>query len=406
MARGNQKKGKYRGIYYREHLTRKNGVRKDKYFILRYTVNGKRREEGFGWESEGFTETKAYMSLCEIRENIKNGSGFCSLNEKAILAKDEKLKQEAEVIAENAKNITFGQTWDKIYEPIYLNQKRAKVQQNELIDYKKYIEPLLSKLVLRHIVPADIEQIKGLMKEKAPATVNHVIDVVRQVFNAAKNAGIFSGENPASKVVRLKKDNRRIRFLTKEEAKTLLEELSKCQSPNLHDIAVLGLYCGLRAGEIFALQWIDVDFVNRKISIRDPKGVFNRFAQMNNLVYEMLHKRYINQLSDEYVFTKRGGGKINEVSDQFQRIVNRLGLNENITDQRNKVVFHTLRHTFASWLAMGGIDIFTIKELMGHSDIKMTQRYMHLAPNKFASAIAVLDAPMSPLLPLKEEKNT
>ena len=77
-----KQKTKFKGVYYRQHPTRKNGVRLDRYFILRYTVNGKQREEGYGWESEGYTETKAAAEIETIRENIKKGVGYTSLKEK------------------------------------------------------------------------------------------------------------------------------------------------------------------------------------------------------------------------------------------------------------------------------------------------------------------------------------
>lgn len=391
-------KSKYKGIYYKEHPTRKNGsIRKDRYFYLRYTCNGKQREEGFGWESEGFTEQKAIATLNEIKENIKKGSGFFSLKEKSEQAAAQKEQEQAAAAAEKAKNITFSELWQNIYLPSYLNNKIKKTQQNEKIVYEKYIKPLLGNLRLYEIKPAGIEKIKEIMKNRAPATVNHTIAVIRQAFNAAKKAGIYTNENPASQVKHLKKDNRRIRFLTKEEAQVLFTELSKCKTSNLYDMSLLGLHCGLRANEIFSLQRIDLDFNNKKIAIRDPKGCFNRFANMTDAVFEMLKHRTQTLQPQNYVFVSAKGEKIKEVSNQFQRIVDGIGLNSGITDSRNKVVFHTLRHTFASWLAMAGVDIYTIKELMGHSDIKMTQRYMHLAPNKFTAAVAVLDEKL-PLL--------
>lgn len=63
-----------------------------------------------------------------------------------------------------------------------------------------------------------------------------------------------------------------------------------------------------------------------------------------------------------------------------------LGLNDGITDRRQKVVAHTLRHTFASWHVMAGTDIYTLKELLGHSVIQMTERYSHLAPAALQNA--------------------
>lgn len=399
-------KGKQKGIYFREHPTRKNGaIRKDRYFYLRYTLNGKQREEGFGWESEGKTEEKAFLALCEIKENIKKGSGFFSLKEKAEQAAAEKEREKAAAAAESAKNITFTELWENIYKPAYLNNKIPKTQQNETIAYTKYIEPVLGNIRLLDITPTAIEKIKSVMDKRAAATVNHALAIVRQMFNAAKKSGVYTGDNPTSQVKHLKKDNRRIRFLSREEAALLFQHLAQCKTSNLNDMALLALNCGLRANEIFSLQRIDLDFINKKIAIRDPKGIFNRFANMTTAVYDMLHQRTAALAPQDYVFVSEKGEKIKEVSNQFQRIVDSIGLNKGVTDRRNKVVFHTLRHTFASWLAMAGVDIYTIKELMGHSDIKMTQRYMHLAPGKFTAAIAVLDTPML-LPPLPKEEKT
>lgn len=401
------KKTNHTGIYFREHPTRKNGsIRKDRYYILRYTLNGKQQGEGFGWESEGFTEQKAIAALNEIKENIKKGSGFFSLKEKAELAAAEKEREKAAAAVAAAKNITLAELWDNIYKPSYLDNKIAKTGQNETIAYTKYIKPTLGDMHILDITPTAIERIKTVMKKRAPATINHALNVVRQMFNAAKAAGIYTGDNPSSQVKRLKKDNRRIRFLTREEASVLFQRLAECKTPNLYDMSLLALNCGLRAGEIFSLQRIDIDFNNKKIAIRDPKGVFNRFANMTAAVYDMLYHRVTTLKPQDYIFLSEKGEKIKEVSNQFQRIVDSLGFNTGVTDSRNKVVFHSLRHTFASWLAMAGVDIYTIKELMGHSDIKMTQRYMHLAPNKFTSAISVLDTPLITTQPQQSESSS
>lgn len=397
-------KSKYTGIYFREHPNRKNGsIRKDRYYYLRYTLNGKQREEGFGWESEGFTEQKAVAALNEIKENIKKGTGFFSLNEKAAQAAAEKEREKAAASALAAKNITLTELWDNIYKPSYLDNKIPKTQKNETSDFTKYIKPTLGDMRLLDITPTAIERIKSVMHKRAPATINHTLDIIRQMFNAAKKAGIYTGDNPSSQVKRLKKDNRRLRFLSREEAALLFQRLSECKTQNLYDMSLLALNCGLRAGEIFSLQRIDLDFHNKKIAVRDPKGIFNRFANMTAAVYEMLYHRAATLAPQDYIFLSEKGEKIKEVSNQFQHIVDALGLNNGVSDRRNKVVFHTLRHTFASWLAMAGVDIYTIKELMGHSDIRMTQRYMHLAPNKFTSAIAVLDTPLITTQPQQSE---
>lgn len=76
-----------------------------------------------------------------------------------------------------------------------------------------------------------------------------------------------------------------------------------------------------------------------------------------------------------------------QISASFKRIVEEIGLNEGISDPRQKVVFHTLRHTFASWLVQKGTPLYTVAELMGHKSLTMTSRYAHLAPENMRNAV-------------------
>jgi len=91
------------------------------------------------------------------------------------------------------------------------------------------------------------------------------------------------------------------------------------------------------------------------------------------------------------LFTRRDGLKVSALSNSFDRAVDRLGLNEGVTDLRQKVTFHTLRHTFASWLAIQGESLVTIREMMGHKSFEMTKRYAHLIPDRKRVASANLE---------------
>jgi integrase len=71
-----------------------------------------------------------------------------------------------------------------------------------------------------------------------------------------------------------------------------------------------------------------------------------------------------------------------------------LGFNNGVTDPRQKVVFHTLRHTFASWLAEQSVDLYSVKELMGHGTLAMTERYSHHSPDKLRRAVKTFEAGM------------
>jgi hypothetical protein len=79
------------------------------------------------------------------------------------------------------------------------------------------------------------------------------------------------------------------------------------------------------------------------------------------------------------------------ISKTFDRTVKCLGFNDGVTDRRQRVVFHTLRHTFGSWLAMQGMHILTIKELLGHKSTAMTERYSHLIPDMKKQAALALE---------------
>ena len=88
--------------------------------------------------------------------------------------------------------------------------------------------------------------------------------------------------------------------------------------------------------------------------------------------------------------SEASGRQIKKISHVFWRVVKDLGLNKDISDSSQKVVFHTLRHTFASWLAQQGTPLLTIKELMGHKSIEMTMRYAHLIPDQKIDAVKQL----------------
>ena len=168
-------------------------------------------------------------------------------------------------------------------------------------------------------------------------------------------------------------------------------------------MALLSLHSGLRAGEIFKLTWADIDIDRGTMFIRDPKNVKNRYAYMTEVVKAMLTTRKaekdakakLSKNKDEkvsdLVFPSRKSEQAERISKTFSRVVDGLKLNEGRTDARQRVVYHSLRHTYASWLAQDGVNLFTIKELLGHSQISMTERYSHLQPGTFQSAVKVLE---------------
>jgi len=124
--------------------------------------------------------------------------------------------------------------------------------------------------------------------------------------------------------------------------------------------------------------------------LRDTKNKKNRIAFMTSAVKEVL-SQMVRRNNDDLVFPHPHGKKYTEISRSFERVVKELHLNEGVTDRRQKVVFHTLRHTYASWLVESGVDLYTVKTLLGHSTLAMTERYSHLGNNTLQNAVRVFE---------------
>lgn len=381
-----------KGIRYREHESRKHGIRPDRYYTLRYYVDSKRVEESLGWSSEGWTLEKARAELIRLKEANKLGLQEVTLREKRKKAEKERKEQEILESQKALTEISFSSFWEEYYLPFAKQSKSPKSVKTEEGFYRNWINEVIGQIPLKDISITNLQLLMQKLRDsgKSPRTSEYCFAVISQVWNYALNFQLVSGKNPVKLIKQPKFDNQRIRFLTKDEAKALLDALSK-NTPEVHDMAVLSLFGGLRLGEIMTLHWADVSFEHKTITILDPKSKKNRHCFINQQILSVLQKRFTGQNRDELVFPTKEGTQKSFLSKSFARTVNQLKLNENITDQRQKIVFHSLRHTFASWLVQNGIPIYTVAELMGHSTLEMTKRYAHLAPDTLQTAATSLD---------------
>lgn len=374
------------GVRYRINKKRKHGVKFDRYFAIRYQKDGKRKEEGLGYTSEGWTAERAALELAKLKIAHKTGEGHTRLSEKRETVKKTKEKQKRDAM-------TFATIFNDRYFPEAKGEKHRETYNREKSLFKKWISPVIGKMSLKDIAPFHLEKIKKNMKDAGSAarSIQYALAVIRQLFNWSYKNGLFNGDNPVSKVKKPAVDNRRTRFLTPDEADVLLNKL-KAESVETWEMALLSLHCGLRASEIFRLTWGDIDNPEPgTIFARDTKPTRNRVAYMTTDVKEALLDRDIGA-KDQLVYPAPGGEVRREISRIYERVVNDLGFNEGVSDRRDRVVFHTLRHTYASWLVQAGESIYTIKDLMGHSTLVMTERYSHLAPENKRQTVKTIEA--------------
>jgi integrase len=398
----------YKGVRYREHESRKHGVKKDRYYAIRYQRDGKRIEEGLGWTTEldpkdkkHWTAEKAAIVLAELKEAARGlEKGPTRLREKRNIEDERKEAEKTEQERLEKEAVTFDAFFTDTYLPQATADKKSRSVTREEGLFKVWISPAIGHLPLKTIMAFHLEKLKKTMADKvqSPRSVEYALSVIRQVFNTARRLGAFEGENPTANVKFPKPDNGRMRFLTRGEADKLLKSL-KVKSADVHDMTLLSLHAGLRFGEIASLTWQDIDLGKSVLTIRDAKAG-SRYAFLTEQAAAMLKARTEGKPS-EYVFQGRNG-KLDRLSLSFFRSVEELKLNEGIDDPRLQICFHSCRHSYASWLIDQGADLYTVQKLLGHKTNVMTQRYAHLSENRLRDAAMALGAAWTKQEPTEE----
>lgn len=262
----------------------------------------------------------------------------------------------------------------------------------------------------------DVESIKAkrLKAGRLPATVNRDLDRIRGALSRAVDWGMLP-EHPLRTVKRAKgDDNSRVRYLSKSEEKRLREALQAREAvrraerasankwrvergyeelptwpatgyaDHLMPLVLVAMNTGLRRGELFSLEWDSVNLTTKMLTVTagNAKSRKARHVPLNAEALTVL-KRWKKQGRGEgLVFPGAAGERLTNINKSWDGLVEAAKLDD--------FRFHDLRHDFASKLVMAGVDLNTVRELLGHADIAMTLRYAHLAPQKLAAAVAML----------------
>jgi integrase len=219
---------------------------------------------------------------------------------------------------------------------------------------------------LTEITPVQIEGYKIQRQGKiADSTVNRELALLKRMFNLAITWDLYSGLNPVRKVKFFREFNNRLRILSPEEEGKLLHDAI----PYLQDLIRFALNTGLRVGEIFSLRWSHVDLKGGILAVFASKTQTIREIPINSEARKVLEAWKLNEKNESVFYNPQTGKPFVDLKTGFALACEKAGISD--------VTWHTLRHTFASRLVNSGVDIVTVKELLGHSSISVTMRYAH-----------------------------
>ncbi len=325
-------------------------------------------------------------------------------------------KKEERAMAQAAKSHTLSGFIEHQYGPWALSQR--KTGEATLARLRSNFEHLFER-PLQEINAWVIEKWRSeaLKAGKAKTTVNRDLAALKACLAKAVEWELL-GVHPLAKVKPIRTDRlARVRYLTDAEEKSLRASLivreeefrAKRQSANswralrhqpvlpafpnngyvdhLQPMILLAINTGLRRGELFQLQWTDIDREGKTLTVRGhtAKSGQTRHIPLNEEAQQTIERWSIERNQTGWVFPGKDGDQLTTIRTSWRGILKTAG----ISDFR----WHDLRHHFASRLVMAGVDLNTIRELLGHSDLEMTLRYAHLSPDHKAEAVGRLDEP-------------
>lgn len=353
---------KENGIFFKEIVDEKNKV-VDKVFLIRYRVDDKDKLITIGKYSQGIRINYCKKKRDEILHNIR-------LGEMPTTIKAKRVKRDV---------ITFDMLAQNYFEYAKLHNRDYKAT---ISRYDMHIKPYLGNKEAQYIKLEDVEQIqKDKLKKLAPKTLNHLIQGIKTIYNFSIERNFYIGINPVQKVKRIQTDNAREKFLSLKEIKLLEDELK--DNEQLYLFVKLALCTGGRINTIRNIKKKDVNIDNQVISLTDFKNGTSYKGFIPDNIIELLTSRLDEIESDDEVLNyDNTKNLLAQLGKRMRPILNIL-FNQGLAldDRKNRTVIHTLRHTFASHLAINGTPIYTIQKLINHKDITMTMRYAKLAPD-------------------------
>ena len=270
----------------------------------------------------------------------------------------------------------------------FCRSKEGTANHKNLIAHSHTLNRLLKTTrYLDEVSSEDLERVKRDKEREgtSPATLRHLFNLIRGTLKHARKLGYHVGD---PHFPRIKSARHRLRYLTQDEEKRLLAELDPRREvkglppyaerhPELrremwdgYDLVILLLDTGARYSEIAGLEWRQVNVKDRTLHLWRPKVQNESILYLTDRAARVLTRRNQEKDASPYVFKNSTGGKRGYASQGIRKAIRRAGL--------EGVSIHTFRHTHASRLIQNGLNLYEVREILGHTDIKTTMRYAHL----------------------------
>lgn len=355
-------------------------------YVIRYRDGKSQRLVTIGKYSEGIREAYCKTKRNEFLSMAKNGElppqiekrikkQVTTLDDLAIVYfQDKDSENKANLKQLQRYNVYFGAIEPSLISSRYQDNKISEA----VADRVELGSMDITTITKDHVLKLR-KHLAGL--GKAPKTINGIVTLLKAIINHSIKEKGLKLINPVVGIKKLKEDDQRERFLSTDEVKQLLEAVSSDEVISL--FVRLALTTGARLESVLQIQKKDIDLDHGNITLKDLKSGSTYTGFIDNTLKDQLQQTLPHLSANDYVV---GGSSkpffSRTIQNRLKPVLDRLfnaGLE--IRDAKNRVVIHSLRHTFASHLAINGTPIFTIQKLMNHADITMTMRYAKLAPD-------------------------
>lgn len=305
-----------------------------------------------------------------------------------------------------AKRHTLGDAIDRYLETV-LPQKSKSSQYSQTIQLGWW-KRKLGDYALADVTPAVIAEARddlagGITRFKQPrsnSTVRRYLAALSHVLTVAVREWGWLPSNPMQAVQKPKEPRGRVRFLSDEERRSLLQACRESRNKALYDVVVLALSTGMRRNEIMNLTWDAVDLDRGTITIEDTKNGERRMAPLaGHALARMRERSRLRRLDTRLVFpapmAPHKAPKPIDIESAWQHALKRAGLaKDEKEDESPKDVFrfHDLRHSAASYMLMNGATLGELAEILGHKTLQMVKRYSHISESHASALVARMNA--------------